>query len=110
MSKKRGTTDEDAGFELAPPPDVLPEPEPVAEPVASEPATAAAEPAAEPPPALAPAPDLPFVPLDVFCRLSGHKFDQTKGFARWAKGQGLASLTMPEWREQWQKFQNRPVI
>lgn len=109
MSKKRGATDDGVGYELAPPPDVLTEPEPESKP---EPEKAEAPEASEPAPALSPEPVsvLPFVPLDVFCRLSGYKFDQTKGFARWAKSQGLVILTMPEWREQWQKFQNRPVI
>lgn len=106
MSKRR-TGDDGAGYELAPPPDVLPDADAVAEPHESPLAEIVREANAPPP---APAPSLPYVPLDVFCRTCGQKYDQTKGFARWARSQGLVALTIPEWREHWQKFQNRPVI
>lgn len=100
MSRKRDN--EDPGFTLAPPPEVLP-PADETRDVLAEVAKEANAPAPAAPPAL------PYVPLDVFCCTSGRKFDQTKSFARWAKSQGLVAMTIPEWREQWQKFQNRPV-
>jgi hypothetical protein len=52
---------------------------------------------------------LPYVPLDVFCATSGLRPDQTRGFARWARAQGIRIMQIPEWREQFQKFQTRAV-
>lgn len=75
----------------------------------SEPAKAVEVPLADAGAAITPpSPELPYVALDVFCGVSGLKFDQIAGFSRWAKSQGIKALTIPAWREALLKFQNRP--
>ena len=103
MSKKRGMfSDDDTAAPEPTEPIQKDDPKVIVEATLPEAAKLIAEPAA-------PARELPMIPLDVFCGASGKRPDQTKGFKGWAKREGLTSLTMPAWHEQWQKFQNRPV-
>lgn len=53
--------------------------------------------------------DLPLINLNVFCQLSGLKFDQTAGFRRYATTKKLAPMTVPQWRKKLEDFQNKPT-
>lgn len=52
---------------------------------------------------------LPTVPLKVFCTLSGKKPDQMAGFKNYAKRSGLKPMTIPQWKEAFVEFQNKPM-
>lgn len=108
MGKKRRDTED--GFlednlpaEPEPMPDCEPEMLPVAEP----------EPIPEPLPQVEePKPAEPrgaLVRLEVFLSASGMKWDQYAGFHRWASKQNLGPMSIPAWREEFERFQNRPV-
>jgi len=47
--------------------------------------------------------------LRVFATIAGPKWDQMRGFLHWAQMQKLDSLTMADWQNEYQKFQDRPV-
>lgn len=49
------------------------------------------------------------VALDVFVAISGRKADQTKGFVRWARKEGLTRLSRVAWEEKWKEYLARPV-
>lgn len=49
------------------------------------------------------------VTLDVFVRICGLKLDQTRGFARWARDEGLRSLCVEDWRLAWGRYLARSV-
>ena len=55
------------------------------------------------------APTLATVRLEVFCRLTGQKWDRLAGFKFWARKQGLGPLPIAGWRAELEKFQKRPV-
>jgi hypothetical protein len=55
-----------------------------------------------------PAEGLPKVPLRTFAGLSGVKDDQIAPFLADAMRRKLESRTVPEWRETYQAFLNRP--
>jgi hypothetical protein len=48
-------------------------------------------------------------PLKVFIPLSGKKADQMAGFAHHAKKKKLGPMTIPQWREAFERFQNEPM-
>lgn len=56
-----------------------------------------------------PAPKDPIVELDVFVAISGKKSDQVRGFALWAKKQGIGQRSAPEWEIEWRRYLERPV-
>ena len=62
---------------------------------------------AEPP--VPPEPEVTRIALDVFCRISGRRPDQNRGFSLWAKKQGLRLLTREEWEAELSKYLARPV-
>lgn len=49
------------------------------------------------------------VKLDVFCKLTGLKFDKLAGFRYIAKKQKLGPMAVPEWWAEFDKYQKRPV-
>lgn len=51
----------------------------------------------------------PLVRLEVFLKVAGPKWDQLAGFKLYAKKQGLGRLSIPEWREELQKFMSKPT-
>ena len=61
------------------------------------------------PAAQAPKRDLQPVNLQVFLTACGKKPDQTAGFAAYAKVQQMHPRTMPEWRDAFAAFMQRPV-
>lgn len=69
----------------------------------------------KPIPAAAPTPQAPperpkaYVRLEVFCRLTGLKWDRTAGFKHWAEKQKLGPMTVPEWWVKLREFQKKPV-
>ena len=56
-----------------------------------------------------PVSNLPLVPLEIFCRLSGKKLDQMAGFRRFALTQKMKPMTIPQWRKALVAFENRPM-
>lgn len=72
-------------------------------------AEAPADPAAVQTLPLPEAPARPLVDIGVFCAVSGVKPDQLSGFKSWVKREGTKSLTVPQWREMYEKFQKRAV-
>lgn len=82
------------------PVEAQPEPEPERTPVVPEKAP-------ESPPK--PEAPKPLVSLEVFCKVAGPKWDQMAGFKRYAKVNGLGPLSIPGWRAEFQKFQERPT-
>jgi hypothetical protein len=82
------------------------------EPMADEPvAEVKPEPAASPAsaPENKPEPSLHKIPLKVFEKLAGARWDQLAGFKLWAKKQGLGSMTVPKWREALQTYRTKPT-
>lgn len=49
------------------------------------------------------------IPYRVFAKISGLKWDQMAGFGSYAKKHNLGPMTVPEWREQLQKFLGKPT-
>lgn len=49
------------------------------------------------------------VKLEVWCQLSGIKWDKLAGFKYLARKAKLGPLTVPEWRAEWAKYRTRPV-
>lgn len=68
-----------------------------------------------PEPATAPVPQAPpdkpaaYVRLEVFCRLTGLKWDRTAGFKHWAKKRRLGPMTVSDWWVKLKEFQSKPV-
>lgn len=63
-------------------------------------------------PELAPASQnqsLPMVKLRIFVASSGNKPDQMAGFEAFAKALKLGPMTIPQWREEMDKFLKRPM-
>lgn len=54
-------------------------------------------------------PSKPKVPLRVFSRISGYKWDQMAGFESHAKRLKMGPMTVPEWHEALKEFMQRPV-
>jgi hypothetical protein len=54
-------------------------------------------------------PDLPKVPLNIYCNLSGKKFDQIAGFRSYAKSEKMGPMTIPQWKEKFIEFQKTPM-
>ena len=54
-------------------------------------------------------PPLPKIPFKVFEKVAGPRWDQLAGFRSYAKAQDLGPMTIPEWREALQAFQNKPT-
>lgn len=65
------------------------------------PAIPAQTPVHEPPPTR--------VKLEVWCQLSGIKWDKLAGFKYLARKGKLGPLTVPEWWAEWANYQKRPV-
>ena len=64
------------------------------------------------PPVEVPTPEIEpsdLMSLRVFATIAGPKWDQMRGFLHWAQMQKLDSLTMADWQNEYQKFQDRPV-
>lgn len=55
-------------------------------------------------------PDLPLVPLVVFCNVSGKKPDQIAGFRRYALNKKFDPMTIPQWREKLVEFERKPTL
>lgn len=89
-------------------PEAALEPKPKAAAAKAEPAARKA-PAPAPKAAPAPAPKKPTIPLRVFRQIHGAKMDQLAGFTSYAKRQKLGPMTVPEWREAYTAFMNRPI-
>lgn len=49
------------------------------------------------------------VRLDVFCKLTGFKFDKLAGFRYAAKKQRLGPMTIPQWWSALAEFNKRPI-
>lgn len=78
--------------------------------VADEPKQAEAAPKKLETTAPVPAPPQNLVPLRVFARVSGVKWDQMAGFLAHAKSRKLGpSLPIVEWRLEYQNFLRKPV-
>ena len=60
----------------------------------------------EPPPVVV---EKPAVALKVFLVIAGPKWDQLAGFKSYATQQKLGPRSVPEWREELQKFMNKPT-
>ena len=89
--------------------EIQPETKPMVEPKA--PAVAMPPPLPKAPPQ-SPQVHLPpptQVKLEVWCKLSGMKWDKLAGFKYLAKKAKLGPLTVPEWWAEWAKYQKRPV-
>ena len=56
-----------------------------------------------------PEPVKAIISLRVFTASGGVRWEQIAGFRAYAKTQNLESLTMEEWRREFEKFQNRPT-
>lgn len=54
-------------------------------------------------------PRLPKIPLKVFEKIAGPKWDQLAGFKQHAKANNLGPMTVPEWRDALQAFKNKPT-
>lgn len=68
------------------------------------------KPVEEKPPPAPPDPNAPSpIPLKVFVRLAGPKWDQMAGFLHYAKHEKLGPRTVPEWRAAHQEFMQKPV-
>ncbi len=68
----------------------------------------------EPKPGKAPDPPpaedrLPSIPLKVFAKIAGPKWDQMAGFLHHAKIKNIGPRTVPEWRATYQAFLRKPV-
>jgi len=85
---------------------VIPTEESEPEPIPEIPETKEPEPVPEVP---EPEPLLPKIQLRVFEKIAGPKWDQLAGFKLYAKKQGLGPMTVPEWREAFQAFKNKPT-
>lgn len=66
-------------------------------------------PAQEAPAAPPPAEEAPRVRLEVFLKIAGPKWDQLAGFKAWAHAEKLAPRSIVAWREELQRFQNKPT-
>jgi len=60
-------------------------------------------------PPLLPIPAEPSIPIRVYATVCGRKWDQMAGFVAHARRQKLTRLTMTEWRQEYEKFLNKPV-
>jgi hypothetical protein len=49
------------------------------------------------------------IPLRVFEKIAGTKWDQLAGFKHYAKANGLGPMTVPEWREALQAYKRKPT-
>ena len=90
------------------PPDVLDAvtPEDTPEPTEKmEPALPIPAPVPESPPE----PSLPRIHFRVFEKVAGAKWDQLAGFRSHAKSNNLGPMTIPEWREAFQAYKNKPT-
>lgn len=77
------------------------------------------EEAVKQPPEAAPAPEAapqaeavdpaPAIRLDVFCRLTGLKFDKLAGFRYLARREKLGPMSVPKWWAAFHAYQKRPV-
>ncbi len=47
--------------------------------------------------------------LDIWCRTSGFKHDQTAGFRRALRAEARKRMTAAEWRARWDAFLAKPV-
>ncbi len=56
-----------------------------------------------------PADALPAIPLKVFVKIAGPKWDQMAGFISYAKVKNLGPRTVPAWRATHQAFLQKPV-
>jgi hypothetical protein len=56
-----------------------------------------------------PVEELPAIPLKVFVKLAGPKWDQMAGFLSYAKLKNMKPRTMPEWRAAYQAFLRKPT-
>lgn len=64
----------------------------------------------EPPPAAEPPQAQPsVVRLEVFCRLTGIKWDRLAAFKHWAKKRKIGPMPVKAWWKELEKFQKRPV-
>lgn len=98
----------DLGIEKAPKAaEMTPEPKAEVEPTA--PVEAVAPPPQAPPQAPKHEPPPTRVKLEVWCRLSGIKWDKLAGFKYLIRKAKLGPLTVPQWWEEWAKYQRRPV-
>jgi hypothetical protein len=52
---------------------------------------------------------IPSIPVGVFVRICGQKFDKMAGFRRWAVDRGLKRLSVKDWRQEYEKFLRLPV-
>jgi hypothetical protein len=53
--------------------------------------------------------ELPAIPLKVFVKVAGPKWDQMAGFLSYAKSKSMVPRTVPEWRAAYQTFLQKPV-
>ena len=53
--------------------------------------------------------DKPLVKLAVFLKVAGPRWDQMAGFKQYAKRNQLGPMSIPEWREEFQKFMSKPT-
>lgn len=53
--------------------------------------------------------NLPKVSISIFLQVSGIKRDQLAGFKYYAKSKDIESLTIPQWREEYENYLNKPV-
>lgn len=78
-------------------------------PAEAEKAVGTAGKEAEGKPEEAPKRELPSVPLRVFGSVSGIKADQFQPFARYAFREEMRPCPIPEWKERYTAFQNKPT-
>lgn len=80
------------------------------EPVEADETIASSEEApAEKAPAAPKADALPAIPLKVFAKIAGPKWDQMAGFLHHAKINKIGPRTVPAWRSTYQAFLQKPV-
>jgi hypothetical protein len=56
-----------------------------------------------------PVDSLPAIPLKVFVKIAGPKWDQMAGFISYAKLKKMGPRTVPKWRATYQAFLQKPV-
>lgn len=76
---------------------------------ASETTAPSEEAQAEEAPAAPEADDLPVIPIKVFAKIAGPKWDQMAGFLHHSKIKNIGPRTVPAWRATYQAFLRKPV-
>lgn len=104
--KKEAKSDAHKAATQAPPE----KPKPAVQAKVSPRVKAAGPPPAAPKPAVLPqAPEPSRVRLEVFCRLTGIKWDRLAAFKFYARKERLGPLPVRHWWAEFEKFQKRPV-